>query len=72
MGGEGAFKSPVASPTADAGSSSPPGGTGSKLLKALSVKLKDTYRKTDPSRPSEVRIAPRRVLTQPSAPASNG
>ena len=42
------------------------------IVKALSVNIKDTYRKTDPSRPEAVDAAPRRVLTQPSFPVSNG
>ncbi len=42
------------------------------VVKAMTLKLKETYRKTDPSRPEAVDAAPRRVLTQPSFPVSNG
>lgn len=42
------------------------------VVKALTMKLRDTYRKADPSRPEAVDAAPRRVLTHPSFPVSNG
>ena len=50
--------------------SSPP--TKLNVVKALTMKLRDTYRKADPSRPEAVDAAPRRVLTHPSFPVSNG
>ena len=42
------------------------------LLKSLSVRLKETYRKTNPERPVGCDAAPRRVLTQPAFPVANG
>ena len=42
------------------------------VLKAISLQLKDTYRKTNPSRPVGCDVAPRRVLTHPSIPVANG
>ena len=50
------------------GSSSEPQGT----LKALTTRLKETYRKANPERPVGCDAAPRRVLTHPSFPVSNG
>ena len=47
-------------------------GTKQTLLKALSAHLKATYRKVDPSQPVGNDAAPRRVLTHPSFPVSNG
>lgn len=43
-----------------------------QLLKALTMRLKDTYRKVNPDRPLGCDLAPRRVLTHPSAPVANG
>ena len=42
------------------------------VLKAISLQLKDTYRKANPSRPVGCDVAPRRVLTHPSIPVANG
>ena len=58
---------------ASAGSTVPPPAAAKpNVVKALSVRLKETYRKADPSRPEEIDAAPRRVLTQPSFPVGNG
>ena len=46
--------------------------TGQLLIKGLSVRLKETYRKANPDRPVGNDAAPRRVLTHPSFPVSNG
>ena len=46
--------------------------TALNIVKALSVGLKDTYRKIDPSRPEAADKAPRRVLTHPAFPVGNG
>jgi hypothetical protein len=40
-------------------------------VKALSVRLNETYRKANPARPIGCDAAPRRVLTHPSLPAGN-
>ena len=45
---------------------------GARVLKAMSVRLKETYRKADPTRPATVDEAPRRALTHPSVPMANG
>ena len=49
----------------------PPSTVRQGVVKALSVRLKETYRKANPSRPG-CDAAPRRVLTHPSFPVANG
>lgn len=72
-----AFSKPDAAAAAAAASSLGAGSVSETsaaqlLLKSLSVRLKETYRKTNPERPVGCDAAPRRVLTHPAFPVANG
>ena len=70
---EGAAFQPHAASAVDVADGGAPSSSSKQIcVKALSVGLKDTYRKVNPERPVGSDAVPRRVLTHPSFPVANG
>lgn len=63
---------PSAADSASDGAKMSPPTSSQLVLKALSIGLKATYRKANPDQPIGSDAAPRRVLTHPSLPSTNG